>query len=517
VTRTDCDVAIVGAGAAGSTLAAIISGTGRKVTVLEAGPYWRREDLISSQIFARRLKWSGPVPEPKGKHPVPHNFNSGWGVGGAALHHGGVWMRMQPDDLKTFSTYGRFFDWPISYADLQPIYDHVQEEVGLSGDHVAETWRPPGAPYPNPPLPTNSQGDLIAREFARRNLKCAPMPHAVLSREYKGRPPCIFDGWCEAGCPILALANPLAISVTQAAAAGTEFRPHAFVVRLTTSKSGNRVTSIVYRDHEGMERQLTANSIILAAYTVQNSAILLRSASSDHPGGLANSSGLVGRYFSAHTMAAVFGLFPEKTDNTYGTTGGQFFSQEGQNKSQPGKPFGSYQWQIAGAIKPNDLLGMSTTEPSARGAELSSFMQRASGHLAKMNAVCEGLPLHGNHIGLSLRRDEHGAKVPYIEHTLSPESLAMVDHVSREGLEIMQGAGATKAWAGQYSFGHLSGGTKMGEDPRLSVTNAFGRAHDIENLWVAGASLFPTNGAATPTFTVVALAHRIAADVIERS
>ena len=87
----------------------------------------------------------------------------------------------------------------------------------------------------------------------------------------------------------------------------------------------------------------------------------------------------------------------------------------------------------------------------------------------------------------------------------------------QEMREIMQGAGATKAWAGQYSFGHLSGGTKMGEDPRLSVTNAFGRAHDIENLWVAGASLFPTNGAATPTFTVVALAHRIAADVIERS
>jgi choline dehydrogenase-like flavoprotein len=517
VISTHCDVAIVGAGAAGSTLAAIISKTGRKVTVLEAGPYWQKTDLISSQIFARRLKWAGPVPESAGKNPVPHNFNSGWGVGGAALHHGGVWMRMQPDDLKTFSTYGRFFDWPISYADLQPVYDQVQEEVGLSGDHAAESWRPPSAPYPNPPLPTYSQGKVIVKEFARRNLKFAPMPHAVLSRAYRGRPACIFDGWCEAGCPILALANPLAISVIQAAAAGTEFRPHAFVVRLTTSKGGSRVTSIIYRDQQGTEQRLTANAVVLAAYAVQNSAILLRSASSDHPQGLANSSGLVGRYFSAHTMAAVFGLFPERTDNAYGTTGGQFFCQEGQQKSRPGKPFGSYQWQIAGAIKPNDLLGMSTTEPSVRGAAMSRFMQEASVHLGKMNAVCEGLPLHSNRIGLSRRRDEHGAQVPLIEHTLSRESLAMVDYVTREGLEIMRGAGATKTWAGQPSFGHLSGGTRMGVDPQHSVTNGFGKAHDLENLWVAGASLFPTNGAATPTFTVVALAHRTAADVIERS
>jgi choline dehydrogenase-like flavoprotein len=216
-------------------------------------------------------------------------------------------------------------------------------------------------------------------------------------------------------------------------------------------------------------------------------------------------------------MAAVFGLFPERTENTYGTTGGQFFCQEGQQKSRPGKPFGSYQWQIAGAIKPNDLLGMSTTEPSVRGAAMSRFMQEASRHLGKMNAVCEGLPLHSNRIGLSRRRDEHGAQVPLIEHTLSRESLAMVDYVTREGLEIMRGAGATKTWAGQHSFGHLSGGTRMGDDPQHSVTNAFGKAHDLENLWVAGASLFPTNGAATPTFTVVALAHRTAADVIERS
>ena len=117
------DVVVVGSGASGSLLAAKLAQAGKRVVVLEAGPELTLEDLYSSQVWARRLKWGGPVSQSSGAHPLALNFNQGWGTGGAALHHYALWLRLHPEDFELRTRFGRGLDWPITYDDLQPYYD----------------------------------------------------------------------------------------------------------------------------------------------------------------------------------------------------------------------------------------------------------------------------------------------------------------------------------------------------------------------------------------------------------
>ena len=169
------DVVIVGAGAAGSQLAAKLAHGGKRVVVLEAGPPWQLRDMFSSQIWARRLKWSSGFVSTTGTAPVPVTFNLGGGLGGSAIHHYANWYRLHPEDFKEQTLFGQNLDWPITYDELRPFYDEVQTEIGISGDTQAETTRPPAAPYPMPPLKSLGQANVISQGFA--NLGMGSFPH----------------------------------------------------------------------------------------------------------------------------------------------------------------------------------------------------------------------------------------------------------------------------------------------------------------------------------------------------
>src|SRR5271169_2744488 len=160
------DVAIVGAGAAGSAFASVLTRAGKKVVVFERGPDWQLGDLISSDIWGRRLKPTHPGTILEGRDLVGRTSDHGWGTGGAALHHSANYPRLLPTDFNMKSVHGRGLDWPISYADIAPYYDRAAREIGVSGDAKAEErWRPPGEPYPMPPLKTFRHSEVWVPGF----------------------------------------------------------------------------------------------------------------------------------------------------------------------------------------------------------------------------------------------------------------------------------------------------------------------------------------------------------------
>jgi choline dehydrogenase-like flavoprotein len=509
------DAVVVGAGAAGGVYASRLARAGKRVVVLEAGPRWQLGDLVSSQIWARRLKWGGAPVLSGGRNPIAHNMIMGSGVGGAALHHYGTWPRMPPDAFRMRSAYGQGLDWPIDYQDLRPWYDRVQREVGISGDAKAERFRPEGAPYPMPPLKTFRHGDVLAGGFRKLGLPVAPLPLIINSVPYAGRGPCIYDGWCDAGCPTSALGNPLFTYLREAEAAGAEVRPQCEVLRVLTDDRG-RADAVEYVTADGEVRRLPARVVVLAASFVQNPRILLNSASALHPAGLANSSGLVGAYVMAEAMAFVYGLFDEPTEPYMGVSAGQYTHRPAGivDRAHPGM-FGGYQWQIGPAAKPNDIFGIAVTRADLHGEPLHAFLKRASHHLAYMVGFAGGVPQRSNRVALDTDRDARGLPLARIEHTTDAAALATWRYLLEQGQAATRAAGAQEVWTGPQAAGHVTGGTVMGRDPANSVVDSYGRTHDVEHLIVAGAGLFPTCGGVSPTYTIHAVALRSVEHVVE--
>lgn len=501
------DTIIIGAGAAGLTLAARLAEAGERVVVLEAGPERSTGEMISSQIWARRLKWSGPPVEESGNHPVGHAFNAGAGTGGSAAHHYGVWLRLHPGDFTVRTDHGRGLDWPLQYDDLRPYYDRVQDQVGISGDHEAEVWRPPGAAYPMPPLPVFAQGKVLERGFKATGRTTSPLPLAINSVPRNGRAPCQYDGWCDAGCPIGALANPLVTTLPRALKAGVVIHHGAQALRvLRDGKSKNLITGVEYLA-QGERLRLQANRVIVAAFTVQSTRLLLNSGSPELPAP-GNRHDQLGRYLTTHPAGTIFGLFDDQTLPHQGVSGGQLLCHDDYADKDESGGFGSSQWMIANAIKPHDLLGYGTSRPDITGAALKPWLQRAAEHLGNMTLVVEDLATPNNRVTLSEKRDPAGMPLAHTHHDIDDAIARRWQQRIDQGQQIFRAAGATEVWHGPRVAMHIMGGTVMGTDEALSVTDSMGRVHDTDNLYVSGPSLFPSSGAVNPTFTLTALAER---------
>ena len=508
------DVVIVGAGAAGCFLASRLAEAKRSVVILEAGPRHEPGDLVSSQIWSRRLRWGGPPVASTGADPVGFGFNTGWGTGGAALHHYATWPRMHPADFTMRSDHGRGMDWPIGYAELQPYYDRIQQEVGISGNAEAEVWRPAGAPYPMPPLEPLKQGEVLARAFATAGKRVAPAPMAINSVVYANRPACQYDGWCDAGCPIMALANPWATYLVKAEAAGARILANSPATRVLSAGPG-KVSAVEYRDAGGTLAVQPARLVILAGSVIGNPALMLNSASADHPKGLGNESDMVGRHLMTHGLIQVLGLFPDETEPHRGVTGAHLICHDNYPKTSTSDAFGSRQWLIASSIKPNDLAGLAASKVDLNGAALDSFMRQAVRHGANMIGMCEEEPQAENRVELGDGQNAWGVRPARLVHRFSDDAKKLWSAMRDEGLAIFKSGGATDVWHTPMGSAHFAGGTVMGADPAKSVTDSFGRVHGIDNLYIAGSGLFPTEGAANPTFTIHALALRAVEHLIK--
>jgi choline dehydrogenase-like flavoprotein len=218
----------------------------------------------------------------------------------------------------------------------------------------------------------------------------------------------------------------------------------------------------------------------------------------------------------SHAAGLVFGLFDEDTQCYLGVTGGQLVNQDNyDHKGQRGQGFGSYQWMIAQATKPNDLLGYGGSNPALFGKKLTQFMEKATRGFATMTACVEDLPVAENRVTLSSSKDGHGLPLAHAFHDMHPDSVALWRDSQVDGTKVFEAAGAGEIWTNNPPGAmHIMGGTIMGKDSATSVANSFGQTHEVPNLVIAGPGLFPTSGGVNPTFTVHAVTLRSADHII---
>lgn len=510
-TNEKVDVVIVGAGASGSTFAAVLAAAGKTVLLLEQGPDWQLSDLISSDIWGRRVKPAGAPFRFEGKNRYGYAYQSGWGVGGAALHYFANFPRLLPSDFKIKSEHNRALDWPISYSDVAPYYDKVARDVGVSGDAKAEEiWRPPGEPYPMPPMKTFRNGEIWLKGFEANGIRMVPAAVGMNSTEYKGRLPCIYDGWCHVGCPIGALANPLVTYLADARKAGAVVRAQCTVTRVLMNDRGDRATGVEYFDSKKERQVQEASVVVLAAWAAQNPRIMLNSRTEKHPNGLANASGLLGKYMMAHYASGTWALFDEDVENHMGTVGAQFMSYERYAKDSHKGAFGSTYIVAGTAMKTSDLGGFANARSDLFGSALAEFMNRAKRGLTRISAFGEALPNIENRIEPISEKDEFGLPLAKFVHSFDEDAIGVWNANFEEGLKIAKAAGAKEAWSarGLMPTIHLFGGTIMGTGASDSVVDSYGQTHEIANLYVAGPGIFPTEGASNPTYTIFALSLR---------
>jgi choline dehydrogenase-like flavoprotein len=533
----DIDFVIVGSGAAGGVIARELSQAGFSVVVLEQGPRLGSGDFEHDELKYAYLSGitNDPVTSPQTfrEDPAAVALQSSRGnslvyariVGGSSAHFTANYWRFHESDFNERSLLGGipgtgFADWPISYEELEPYYTKVEWEIGVSGLAYSSPVDPPRTkPYPMPPLPVKSSGVLMERGARKLGLHPHPAPMAIASQPYRGRPGCAHCGFCIGfGCEVMAKSTTLYTMIPEAEATGRcEVRPHSYVFNVALDKRG-RATGVQYFDAAKRERFQKARAVVLSANGGETSRLLLNSESSRFPQGLANSSGLVGKYLMFNQGSGVHAQFEHELNEYKSVQVTRilhdfydadpkrgFYGGGGIDARMGPQPVG---WALASG---GDLAEWGPEYKARLEAFPRSMM--STGH-------CTSLALESNSVSIDPDlKDAWGIPAIRVTYKDHPDDLAMAKFLQDRALEIMQAAGAEKTWrAGQrlaHGGVHLLGTCRMGNDPASSVVDKYHRAHDVPNLFLCDGSSFVTSGRGQPTMTIQALAFR-AADHIGR-
>ncbi len=282
-----------------------------------------------------------------------------------------------------------------------------------------------------------------------------------------------------------------------------EVRPQSQVARIEHDASG-KVTGVIYFDKDGREQRQKARVVAIAGNSIESPRLLLNSASSKFPDGLANSSGQVGRNYMRHMTGSVYAIFDKPVHMYRGTTMAGIIRDEGRH--DPGRGFvGGYEMETLSLGLPFIVAFLN---PGAWGREFTSAIDLYS-NMAGMWLVGEDMPQETNRITLSNVKDQYGLPVADVHFDDHPNDIAMRSHAYKQGAAIYDAVGATRTFpTPPYPSTHNLGTNRMSANPRDGVVNKWGQTHDIKNLFVSDGSQFTSGGAENPTLTIVTLAIR---------
>jgi gluconate 2-dehydrogenase alpha chain len=558
IRQKPADVAVIGLGAAGGVAVLPLARAGLRVVGIEAGgwmdPHSFRPDEIYNNV--RRLVTSSPkaqkeIPTVRGSvaakavqasaHPMMN------AIGGTSIHYWAQSWRLKPWDFETRSRvierYGNgaipsrstLEDWPLAYDELEPFYDRLEYEIGISGKggningrldsegNIFEGAR--RREYPMPPLRATEFTDRMAA--VARTLGWHPFrpPAAINSQPYKGRPACAYHGFCATGgCHVGAKNSTAITTIPEALKTGSlTITSYAQATRIVADADG-RVTGVLYiKDRK--EYFQPAKVVLLAGYTYENTRLLLLSKSRAYPNGLANNHGQVGRHYFGHwgTAGGAAALFPFDINVWYGlpAQGVTVDDWADDHFNHAGLGFiGGTSIHVHTEMHPIDAAAMpGFGRTPSWGTKWKRFIQENAARYTSAYLQTSSFPYEDTFLDLDPEvRDLLGDPVCRITSPMRENESRAVLHAQKKLEEWYRVAGAINVFmAPPLPPGvstHAFGGTRMGDNPETNVANRWGFAHETPNLGILGASLMGTSGARNPTLTVQALAWRTAEHLI---
>src|SRR5580658_8114494 len=500
----DSVVVIVGSGAGGGTLGTELALKGVKTVILEAGARNEIEDFVNDEWGSfLQLAWTD-MRTTSGSWRVHKDFPNlpAWivkSVGGTTTHWAGASLRFQEHEFKEASTYGHIpganlLDWPITLADLEPYYARAEDKMG-----VTRTNNLPG-------LPGNNNFKVMKAGADKLGYKeCHTGRMAINSIERDDRNSCHQTGFCFQGCKWGAKWSTLYTEIPKGEATGNlEVRPDSHVAQIEHDASG-KVTGVVYFDKDGKTQRQKARIVAVAGNSIESPRLLLNSASSQFPDGLANSSGQVGRNYMRHMTGSVYAVFDKPVHMYRGTTMAGIVRDE--SRLDPKRGFvGGYEMETLSLGLP---FMAAFLDPGGWGREFTSAIDGYS-NMAGMWLVGEDLPQETNRVTLDpVVKDSNGMPVASVHYDDHPNDIAMRNHAYQQGAAVYDAVGATRTFpTPPYPSTHNLGTNRMSEKPRDGVVNKYGQTHDIKNPFVSDGSQFTTSAACNPTLTIVTLAIR---------
>ena len=507
----DSVVVIIGTGAGGGTLANELAQKGISVVALEAGGRHLPQDYLNDEWPSfGQLAWTD-MRTTSGSWRVANDFPNlpAWivkAVGGSTVHWAGASLRFQEHEFRVKSEYGdidgaNLLDWPITLADLEPYYDKAEDKLGVTRTHGIEG------------LPGNNNFKVMKAGADKLGYKnCHTGRMAINSKVRNGRASCQQLGFCFQGCKMGAKWSAAYTEIPFGEATGNlEVREHAHVLKIEHDDNGN-ISGVLYADKDGNQHSQKCRIACVAGNSIESPRILLNSASSMFPDGLANSSGQVGKNYMRHMTGSVYASFENPVHMYRGTTMAGIITDESVN--DPSRGFvGGYEMETLG-LGPAFMAAF--LNPGAWGREFAAAMDSYS-HMAGMWLVGEDMPQESNAITLSDEKDQLGMPVANVHFDDHPNDIAMRNHAYTQGKAVYDAVGATATHpTPPYPSTHNMGTNRMSENAADGVVNKWGQSHDIPNLFVSDGSQFTTGAAENPTLTIVTLAIRQADYIAEQ-
>lgn len=542
------DVIIVGSGAGGGMAAYVLTQAGAKCLMLEAGSWY------DTAKESKMMEWNYDAPHRGASTPQkPFGYFDaavgGWQVegepytsahgedfmwwrsrmlGGRTNHWGRISLRMGPYDFKPYSRDGKGFDWPISYDDLAPYYDKTEELIGVFGTHEGLENTPDGKFLP---APTPRCHELVIQKACQKlGIPCVPSRLSIITRPHHGRPACHYCGQCGRSCATGSnFSSPTVLLPPALATENLEIRCDAMVREVLVDENG-LASGVSYIDKKTRkEVQARGKIVVLAASACETARLMLNSRSRMFPNGLANSSGLVGKYLMDTVGTNVGGFFPILMDlpphNEDGVGGMHLYM-----------PWWNYQKQLRNELP--FARGYHIEFGGGRGMPGGGVMGGTEkflggGYGVELKRGCR--KIYGAHMGFSVRGemipnkdsyceidnnvvDQWGIPVLKFHFKWSDDEILQARHgqetfreiILAAGGEVIYSADAETQWG--ISRGgeiiHEVGTAQMGDDRRKSVLNEHCQAWDCKNLFATDGAPFVSNADKNPTLSIMALAWR---------